>query len=1042
MSIIEEIRTDREDLARVLKKHLGIRKIVEDLYPDSAHFIYELLQNAEDAGATESTFILTQASLIFEHNGRPFESRDIYAITDIGEGSKANDDDKIGRFGIGFKAVFAYTDTPRIWSSNYAFEISDLVLPFELSPKTQLGNITCFEFPFNNPKKSALDAYFEIEKGLNELSEMTLLFLSSIESIEWELPESVTGGVFRYSHSELHVEVFKKAKGNTVASSHYLRFTAPVEGIEKQRIAVAFALDLVPKAQVYDAEKPLSEQFRIVPATPGRVAVFFPAEKEASGLRFHLHAPFVPELSRASIKETPANTPLYRQLANLAASSLHSIRDLKLLTADFLGVLPNPQEGIPFRYAEIRKAIIDEMNEERLTPTYSKGHAPAKSLLQARASLKSLLSLEDVKYLVEGFGKAQRWAISAAQKNSAVDRFLSSLAISNWDIPEFVHLLERRASDQYRWDSRNNRSVQGPDKSFTAWLDTKSDDWFQKLYVLLADDYLAGPEHSKRLLLEELKPLNIVRLSSGGYSVGSKCFFPSDEVEVDEGMPRVARGVFSSGKQKIEQESAINLLKALGVRHVGEAEQVESILKQRYRSPNFSPSISDINRFIALVETDATRAALFKDYLIFKVKGGKWGMPRQVYIDLPYLGTGLGVYYSALGEKADRSALAIDYQENIVSTKRLLDFARKVGVVAELKIDEVSCDSNPDAANLVHRAPGRNGRSNYRIDKDYMITGLDQILDREDEQLSRLVWQTCVINSKNPQWIKAQYRNRMNSPCNEAPSQLVVLLRNMMWIPQRDCAFVRPADAARDRLPDGFAFDPGWSWLSAIQFGESIAKQSAESRRQREVAMELGFNDDDSLNDAKWFAELDPDERKRFKTQYESKHYTELPENEPTNPDRRVNRVQEEAAEAPERRSEKRTRSVSVGRESVKKDTDPYLRQQYTNTDDETICQVCKAALPFKLSDGSYYLEAVEFLPGLKRRHYQNYLVLCPNHAAMFQHANCSRDMMMDLFLDIEGSDLEVILAEESASIYFTKTHVTDIKAVISADDTGEGQEE
>ncbi len=39
MSVIEEIRRDREDLARVLKKHTGIRRLVEDMYPDTAHFI-------------------------------------------------------------------------------------------------------------------------------------------------------------------------------------------------------------------------------------------------------------------------------------------------------------------------------------------------------------------------------------------------------------------------------------------------------------------------------------------------------------------------------------------------------------------------------------------------------------------------------------------------------------------------------------------------------------------------------------------------------------------------------------------------------------------------------------------------------------------------------------------------------------------------------------------------------------------------------------------------------------------------------------------
>ena len=85
MNVIDEIRRDREDLARVLKRHAGIRRIVEDLYPDNAHFLYELLQNGEDSGATTAHFSLTSTALTFEHNGRPFEPRDIEAITDIGD---------------------------------------------------------------------------------------------------------------------------------------------------------------------------------------------------------------------------------------------------------------------------------------------------------------------------------------------------------------------------------------------------------------------------------------------------------------------------------------------------------------------------------------------------------------------------------------------------------------------------------------------------------------------------------------------------------------------------------------------------------------------------------------------------------------------------------------------------------------------------------------------------------------------------------------------------------------------------------------------
>jgi hypothetical protein len=105
----------------------------------------------------------------------------------------------------------------------------------------------------------------------------------------------------------------------------------------------------------------LSQQLKIAPV-PGQVAVFFPAGKETSGLRFHLHASFVPELSRASIKETTANKPLFEQLATLAASSLHKIRDLGMLPTEFLAVLPNPQDELGARYFGIRDAICRAMN--------------------------------------------------------------------------------------------------------------------------------------------------------------------------------------------------------------------------------------------------------------------------------------------------------------------------------------------------------------------------------------------------------------------------------------------------------------------------------------------------------------------------------------------------------------------------------------------------------------------------------------------------------------------------------------------------------
>lgn len=85
---IEELIRDRQELIEAHRKNNftdGIRSLLTNLYPDTAHFIYELLQNAEDMNATTVRFILTNDGLDFEHNGtkRDFNLEDIDAITNI-----------------------------------------------------------------------------------------------------------------------------------------------------------------------------------------------------------------------------------------------------------------------------------------------------------------------------------------------------------------------------------------------------------------------------------------------------------------------------------------------------------------------------------------------------------------------------------------------------------------------------------------------------------------------------------------------------------------------------------------------------------------------------------------------------------------------------------------------------------------------------------------------------------------------------------------------------------------------------------------------
>ena len=101
------------------------------------------------------------------------------------------------------------------------------------------------------------------------------------------------------------------------------------------------------------------------------------------------------------------------------------------------------------------------------------------------------------------------------------------------------------------------------------------------------------------------------------------------------------------------------------------------------------------------------------------------------------------------------------------------------------------------------------------------------------------------------------------------------------------------------------------------------------------------------------------------------------------------------------------------------------------------ICQICQSTLPFKReSDGQYYFESVVFISGeevLNDDHIPNHLALCPNHAAMFEHANPSRHNMLELFSEIKGRKLDLQLGGNKKTIHFSNIHLDDLRAIIEA---------
>src|SRR3989338_9181188 len=275
LKFLENLLTKRLRYVETIRENNfeeGIQRLLTDLYPDTAHFIFELLQNAEDAEATKVSFDLKKDILIFTHNGkRLFNNKDVESITGIGDSPKRNDVTQIGKFGIGFKAVFAYTATPRVYSGSFSFEITDMVCPHSVENNFMNNGETIFEFPFNHKKKQKEDAFGETSNGLMSLKENVLLFLNNIETIEWDIEGKGKGHITRLAHSDKHFEVeYKNSTGKTF-NSHWLRFNKQIDPDSKiKNVAVAYKLDFKEdskgvKLKLFDDKIAISKQMQIIP---------------------------------------------------------------------------------------------------------------------------------------------------------------------------------------------------------------------------------------------------------------------------------------------------------------------------------------------------------------------------------------------------------------------------------------------------------------------------------------------------------------------------------------------------------------------------------------------------------------------------------------------------------------------------------------------------------------------------------------------------------------------------------------------------------
>lgn len=91
------IMHSKSDEEKYLRKELKLAK--------DSQVIYEFVQNARDAKASEICIYYNSEHFLVINNGNKFNENDISSILDIGQSSKDITDDNIGSFGVGFKIV-------------------------------------------------------------------------------------------------------------------------------------------------------------------------------------------------------------------------------------------------------------------------------------------------------------------------------------------------------------------------------------------------------------------------------------------------------------------------------------------------------------------------------------------------------------------------------------------------------------------------------------------------------------------------------------------------------------------------------------------------------------------------------------------------------------------------------------------------------------------------------------------------------------------------------------------------------------------------
>lgn len=1001
---VENIRKYGEE-----KDHLAL---FGDLYKDRTHFLFELLQNAEDARATRIRFNLFDDRLEVVHDGRVFDEQDVRGVCRIGKGTKGGDLTQIGKFGIGFKSVYAYTATPEIHSGENGFKITNYVRPFEVSFKPPCDSwTTLFVLPFDTEEKAPEIACGEISDRLRKLSaRKTLLFLRNLNEIEYRLPDSTYGVCIRQERARgtaRQVSLIGQNNGKD-EEENWLIFKRPVPipgKSESVYVEVGFRLEGEDKAG--------KNSERIVKVKDSSLVVYFPTEKDTK-FGFLIQGPYRTTPSRDNIRDGDEwNMMLVKETAKLIKDVLPEIKELGLLSVSFLETLPIKTDDFPddSEFYPIVESVRNTLMKEELLPTDDGSFVSAKHAKLARvAKLRDLLNQVQLGQLFESTATI-KWL--TGEITSDLTRDLHSYLLHKLDIEEVTPESFARKIDH-------------------SFLSAQPDEWFINFYgSLLSQESLWGELSKKNNSSGILRSKPILRLASGKQEFP----FKSDGITPNIFLPPPEETDFPIVSRIITiNDQALTFLKRLGLSEPDIFDDiVEKVLPKYVKiTGNTISDIeheADIRKIIRALDSDSIagkkkvlKSAKETPFLKATLATGDtlFKKPTEIYFDTAEL----KIYFSGTQD--------VWFLHNKYSDLKIDTYIWDELGVSNLPRKVRTSDLPP----FEERLYSTRGVST----KNYDLHGLSDFLNiiknsttiEKQRNLASILWKFLQNYIElDEHFFLAKYEYFYYHPSwTYVSSMILVQLKSSKWIPTKDGSLEAPNLITSNQLLDEFR--DATKLIESLGIEEDTAQNESDEIEDKE-----NYEYDVSPDDIK----LIKNNRKAFQqwkaTLASSKELPAFPARPVANSERRQEHLLDNFSVAPYKEYKKRERSVRTTRNTI--DPATWLREQYTNETGQMVCQICKNEMPFKKRNGEYYFEEKEILSKkyLPKEYEAQHLALCPLCAAKYEEfVKNDDDAMSALKKNIimaENDEIPLSLGDgdKEVSIRFVESHLHDLKVIL-----------